>query len=111
MKMPQTVVSRSNFRYMYWSMAQQLAHQTSNGCNLQVGDLYASGTISGSTPDSLGSMLELAWKGTRPVPLADGSERKFLLDGDTVTMRGFAEKDGVRIGFGEVSGMILPAVE
>jgi fumarylacetoacetase len=108
---PQTVVSRSNFRYMYWSMAQQLAHQTSNGCNLQVGDLYASGTISGSTPDSLGSMLELAWKGTRPVPLADGSERKFLLDGDTVTMRGFAEKDGVRIGFGEVSGMILPAVE
>ncbi|MGY2134060.1 fumarylacetoacetase [Hymenobacter sp. HD11105] len=108
---PQTVVSRSNFRHMYWSMAQQLTHQTSNGCNLQVGDLYASGTISGATPDSLGSMLELAWKGTRPVPLADGSERKFLLDGDTVTMRGFAEKDGVRVGFGEVSGMILPAVE
>ena len=108
---PQTVISRANFGLMYWSMAQQLTHQTSNGCNLQVGDLYASGTISGATPDSLGSMLELAWKGTRPVPLADGSERKFLLDGDTVTMRGFAEKDGVRVGFGEVSGMILPATE
>ncbi|QDA62186.1 fumarylacetoacetase [Hymenobacter jejuensis] len=105
----ETVISRSNFKYMYWSMAQQLAHQTSNGCNLQVGDLYASGTISGSTPDSLGSMLELTWRGTRPLPLADGSERKFLLDGDTVTMRGFAEKDGIRIGFGEVSGTILPA--
>ncbi|MBC6990165.1 fumarylacetoacetase [Hymenobacter sp. BT491] len=106
---PETVISRSNFKYMYWSMAQQLAHQTSNGCNLQVGDLYASGTISGSTPDSLGSMLELTWRGTRPLPLADGSERKFLLDGDTVTMRGFAEKDGIRIGFGEVSGTILPS--
>ncbi|SMC00220.1 fumarylacetoacetate hydrolase [Hymenobacter roseosalivarius DSM 11622] len=108
---PQTVVSRSNFRHMYWRMAQQLTHQTSNGCNLQVGDLYASGTISGPTPDSLGSMLELAWKGTRPIPLADGSERTFLLDGDTVIMRGFAKKDGVRVGFGEVSGMILPAVQ
>ncbi|TGE20019.1 fumarylacetoacetase [Hymenobacter elongatus] len=107
---PETTVSRSNFQYMYWSMAQQLTHQTSNGCNLQVGDLYASGTISGATPDSLGSMLELAWKGTRPLPLTDGSERKFILDGDTVTMRGFAEKDGVRIGFGEVTGTILPAL-
>ncbi|MBO0358980.1 fumarylacetoacetase [Hymenobacter sp. BT186] len=105
----ETVVSRSNFGLMYWSMAQQLTHQSSNGCNLEVGDVYASGTISGATPDSLGSMLELAWKGTRPVPLADGSERKFLLDGDTVTMRGYCERDGLRIGFGEVTGTVLPA--
>jgi len=106
----ETVISRANFGLMYWSMAQQLTHHASNGCNLEVGDLYASGTISGTTPDSLGSMLELAWRGTRPVPLADGSERKFLQDGDTVTMRGYAEKDGVRIGFGEVRGTILPAL-
>ncbi|MFD2717513.1 fumarylacetoacetase [Hymenobacter monticola] len=107
---PETTISRTNFGLMYWSMAQQLAHHASNGCNLEAGDLYASGTISGPTPDSLGSMLELAWRGTRPVSLADGSERKFLLDGDTVTMRGFAEKDGVRIGFGEVRGTVLPAL-
>ncbi|SET44425.1 fumarylacetoacetase [Hymenobacter actinosclerus] len=108
---PETAVSYSNFGLMYWSMAQQLAHHASNGCNQQVGDLYASGTISGTTPDSLGSMLELSWRGTRPVPLADGSERKFLQDGDRVTMRGFAEKDGVRIGFGEVTGKVLPATK
>ena len=107
---PETVLSRANFGLMYWSMAQQLAHHTSNGCNLEAGDLYASGTISGTTPNSLGSMLELAWRGTRPLPLPDGTERKFLLDGDTVTMRGYAEKDGVRIGFGEVSGTVLPAL-
>ena len=106
----ETTISRSNFGLMYWSMAQQLAHHTSNGCNLEAGDLYASGTISGTTPDSLGSMLELAWRGTRPLPLNDGSERKFLLDGDTVTMRGHATKDGVRIGFGEVQGTVLPAL-
>ncbi|MDQ2794493.1 MAG: fumarylacetoacetate hydrolase family protein, partial [Bacteroidota bacterium] len=107
---PETTISRSNFGLMYWSMAQQLAHHTSNGCNLEAGDLYASGTISGTTPDSLGSMLELAWRGTRPLPLADGSERQFLLDGDTVTLRGHATKDGVRIGFGEVRGTVLPAL-
>ena len=106
----ETTISRSNFGLMYWSMAQQLTHHTSNGCNLEAGDLYASGTISGTTPDSLGSMLELAWRGTRPLPLADGSERKFLLDGDTVTMRGHATKDGILIGFGEVRGTILPAL-
>jgi len=106
----ETTISRSNFGLMYWNMAQQLAHHASNGCNLEAGDLYASGTISGPTPDSLGSMLELAWRGTRPLPLPDGSERKFLLDGDTVVMRGYAEKDGVRIGFGEVSGKVLPAL-
>ncbi|MCR5886294.1 fumarylacetoacetase [Hymenobacter sp. J193] len=106
---PETTVSRSNFGLMYWSMAQQLAHHSSNGCNLEVGDLYASGTISGPTPDSLGSMLELAWRGTRPLPLADGSERKFLQDGDRVTMRGYCERNGLRIGFGEVTGKVLPA--
>jgi fumarylacetoacetase len=102
-------VCRSNFRHMYWSMSQQLAHHTVNGCNVRVGDLCASGTISGATPDSLGSMLELSWKGTKSIPMADGSERKFLQDYDTVIMRGFAEKDGLRIGFGEVTGKVLPA--
>ena len=91
-------------------MAQQLPHHASNGCNLEAGDLYASGTISGPTPDSLGSMLELSWRGTRPVQLADGTERSFLLDGDTVTMRGYAAKNGIRIGFGEVRGTVLPAL-
>ena len=105
----ETTLSRANFGLMYWSMAQQLTHHASNGCQLEAGDLYASGTISGPTPDSLGSLLELAWRGTRPVPLTDGAERTFLLDGDTVTLRGFAEKDGVRIGFGEVSGTVLAA--
>ena len=93
---------------MYWNMAQQPAHHTINGCNIDVGDLYASGTVSGHTPDSYGSMLELAWKGTKPLTLKDGSERKFILDGDTVIMKGHAEKDGVRIGFGEVRSKVLP---
>ena len=105
----ETTLSRANFGLMYWSMAQQLTHHASNGCPLEAGDLYASGTISGPTPDSLGSLLELVWRGTRPVPLADGAERTFLLDGDTVTLRGHSEKDGVRIGFGEVSGTVLAA--
>ncbi len=105
----ETIICRSNFKHLYWSMAQQLAHHTVNGCNVRAGDLMASGTISGDTPDSFGSMLELAWKGTRPIKLNDGSERKFLQDGDTVTMRGYCEKDGLRIGFGEVSGTVLPA--
>lgn len=102
-------VCASNFKNLYWNVAQQLAHHTSNGCNINVGDMMASGTISGSTDDSLGSMLELSWKGTRSVKLAEGDERKFIEDGDTVIMRGFAEKDGIRVGFGEVSGQILPA--
>lgn len=105
------VVARSNFKHMYWNVNQQLAHHTVNGCNINVGDMYASGTISGPTPDSYGSMLELSWKGTRPITMPDGTERKFLLDGDTVIMRGFAEKDGIRIGFGEVKAEILPATE
>jgi len=101
---------RSNFKYMYWSMAQQLAHHTVNGCNLKVGDVCASGTISGPTPDAFGSMLEISWRGTRPVQLADGSERKFILDGDTVVVQGFAEANGVRIGFGESRATVLPAL-
>lgn len=104
-----TKVSGSNFKYMYWNMRQQLAHHTVNGCNLMVGDLYASGTISGPTEDSYGSMLELAWKGTKPLKMSDGSERKFILDGDTVTMKGYCVKDGLRIGFGEVRNKVLPA--
>jgi fumarylacetoacetase len=106
----ETVVSRSNFKYMYWNVNQQLAHHTVNGCNIQVGDLYASGTISGPSPSSYGSMLELSWNGQRTLHLANGIERKFIEDGDTVIMRGHAEKDGVRIGFGECRGKILPAV-
>jgi fumarylacetoacetase len=105
----ESLVCSSNFRYMYWNMAQQLAHQTVNGCNVNVGDMYASGTISGPTPDAFGSMLELSWKGTRPLKLKDGSERKFLLDNDTVIMRGYGEKNGVRVGFGESIVKILPA--
>lgn len=104
------VVSQSNFKYMYWNMCQQLAHHTVNGCNIQVGDLYGSGTISGSTPDSYGSMLEISWKGTKPVTMPDGSERKFINDGDTVIMRGSAIKNNIRVGFGTVSTEVLPAL-
>ncbi|MEZ4824781.1 MAG: fumarylacetoacetase [Bacteroidia bacterium] len=105
----ENIISRSNFSYMYWNMAQQLAHHTVNGCNVRVGDLMASGTISGQDADSFGSMLELAWSGTKPLTLHDGSSRTFIEDGDTVTLRGRAEKEGIRVGFGEVSGKILPA--
>lgn len=102
-------VSNSNFKYMYWSMAQQLAHHTVNGCNMNVGDMCASGTISGPTPDSYGSMLEISWRGTKPVAMPDGTERKFILDGDSVIMKAFCQKDGKRVGFGEVRTMVLPA--
>jgi len=102
-------VSKSNFKYMYWNICQQLAHHTVNGCNIEVGDMYASGTISGPTPDSYGSMLELAWKGTKPITMPDGSTRSFIEDGDTVKMTGYAEKDGIRVGFGEVISKVLPA--
>lgn len=105
----ETIISRTNTRHLYWSMSQQLAHHTVGGCNMRVGDLCASGTISGTEPGTFGSMIELTWRGTKPLSLPDRSERKFLLDGDTVTMRAFAEKDGLRIGFGGVTGTILPA--
>ena len=104
------VVCQSNFKYMYWNMSQQLAHHTINGCNVNVGDLMASGTISGKDKNSYGSMLELSWSGTKPLSMNDGSTRTFIEDGDTVVMRGYAEKDGIRVGFGEVSGKILPAI-
>jgi fumarylacetoacetase len=94
---------------MYWNVAQQLAHHTVNGCNINVGDVMASGTISGKDETSYGSMLELSWKGTKAVKLETGEERNFIEDGDTVTMRGFGEKDGVRVGFGELSAKVLPA--
>ncbi|MCC6460295.1 MAG: fumarylacetoacetase [Saprospiraceae bacterium] len=103
----ETVVCRSNMRYLYWSMAQQLAHHTVNGCNVRVGDLMASGTISGPTPGSYGSMLELSWGGQEPIPLAGGTTRTFLEDGDSVIMRAWSEKDGQRVGFGEVFGTIF----
>jgi len=103
------VICRSNFKYMYWTMVQQLAHHTVNGCNIRGGDLMGSGTISGPTEDSYGSMLELAWKGTKPLKMSDGTERKFINDHDTVTMKGFAEKNGIRVGFGEVVTKVLPA--
>lgn len=103
------VVCRSNFKYMYWNMAQQLAHHTVNGCNIRCGDLMGSGTISGPTDDSYGSMLELAWKGTKPIPMNDGTERKFIQDYDTVIMRGYASTGTIRIGFGEVVTEVLPA--
>ncbi len=105
-----TTVCRSNFKYLYWSMAQQLAHHTVNGCNINAGDMMASGTISGPTEDSYGSMLELSWKGTKPLTMKDGSERKFLQDNDTVIMKAHCEQDGFRLGFGEVRSTILPAI-
>lgn len=101
----------SNFKYMYWNMAQQLAHHTVNGCNIRCGDLMGSGTISGPTPDSFGSMLELAWKGTKPIQLKEGIERKFIHDYDTVTMKGHCNNGKVRIGFGEVRSQLLPAID
>lgn len=100
----------SNFKYMYWNMSQQLAHQTISGCNVRVGDLYASGTISGPTQDSFGSMLELCWNGTHPIILNDGTPRSFIQDGDTVIMRAYSKKGKLRVGFGECIVKILPAV-
>jgi fumarylacetoacetase len=105
----ETIICNSNFKYMYWTMVQQLAHHTVNGCNIRRGDMLGSGTISGPTPDSYGSMLELAWKGTKPLKMNDGTERKFIQDGDTVIMRGTCEANGIRLGFGEVSTKLLPA--
>ncbi len=99
----------SNYKYMYWNMHQQLAHQTITGCNVKPGDLYASGTISGKDEHSYGSMLELSWKGTKPIQLPNGDERKFLKDGDNVIMTGYAKNDDFTIGFGVVEGKILPA--
>ncbi|GAA4028518.1 fumarylacetoacetase [Flavobacterium cheonhonense] len=103
-----TLVSKSNFKYMYWSMSQQLAHHTSNGCRVNSGDMMGSGTISGPTPDSFGSMLELTWGGKNPLTMSDGTERKFINDNDTVTIKGHCQNSSIRIGFGEVSTKLLP---
>ncbi|WP_338407882.1 fumarylacetoacetase [uncultured Flavobacterium sp.] len=106
----ETIVSHSNFKYMYWNMSQQLSHHTSNGCNIKIGDLMASGTISGKEPNSYGSMLELSWGGQKPIPLQNGENRTFIEDFDTVIMRGYCEKGAIRIGFGEVRSQLLPAL-
>ncbi len=99
-------ITRTNFQNLYWSISQQLAHHTVNGCNLQPGDLLASGTISGPTEESRGCMLELTWRGANPIKLPNGEERKWLEDGDTLSITGWCQGDGYRIGFGEVSGRI-----
>ena len=102
-------LTRSNYRNMYWTHRQQLAHHTVTGCAMNPGDLLGSGTISGEDPHSFGSMLELSWKGTKPIHVRDGVERKFLQDGDEVIMTGWCQGDGFRVGFGTCEGKILPA--
>jgi fumarylacetoacetase len=99
----------SNLRYLYWNICQQLAHHTVNGCNLRPGDLLASGTLSGPTPESRGSLLELAWRGKEPVRFPNGEQRSWIQDGDRVTMTGWCQGEGYRVGFGEVTGRLLPA--
>jgi fumarylacetoacetase len=106
----ETVICNSNYKYMYWTMEQQLAHHTVNGCNVNVGDMMGSGTISGPEPHEYGSMMELSWKGTKPLKLNDGSERKFINDNDTIILRGYCQNDTVRIGFGECKAKLLPAI-
>jgi fumarylacetoacetase len=103
------VITRTNFQNLYWSVSQQLAHHTVNGCNLEPGDLLASGTISGPTEESRGCMLELTWRGANPLKLPNGETRKWLEDGDRLTITGWCQGDGYRVGFGEVTGRILPA--
>ncbi|TMV89993.1 fumarylacetoacetase [Thioclava sp. BHET1] len=105
------VISRSDTAYLYYSAAQQLAHHTTSGCAMRVGDLLGSGTISGADKDSRGSLLELSWGGKEPLELPDGQTRSFVEDGDTLTLRGAAKGDGYRIGFGDCAGQVLPAVE
>lgn len=103
------LVCVSNYKYMYYTMEQQLAHHTVNGCNINVGDMMASGTISGPQPSEYGSFMELTWRGTKPITLNDGTERKFVNDNDTITIKGFCEKEGLRVGFGSCEGTVLPA--
>lgn len=104
------LVSTSNYKYMYWTMEQQLAHHTVNGCNINVGDMMASGTISGPKKQEYGSFLELTWKGTQPITLKDGTERKFVNDNDTIILKGYCKKNNVRVGFGECKAKLLPAI-
>ncbi|MBY0030294.1 fumarylacetoacetase [Priestia aryabhattai] len=104
-------ISTSNFRYLYWSMAQQIAHHTVGGCNLRPGDLLASGTISGPKKEMRGSLLELTWRGTEPIEMENGEQRVWLEDGDQLTITGWCQGEGYRIGFGEVTGRVLPALK
>ena len=106
----ENLISKSNFKYMYWNMQQQLAHHTVNGCNVKVGDLLASGTISGKDEKSFGSMLEISQAGKKSLTLSDGTERKFVNDNDWVILRGYSEKEGMRVGFGELKTKVLPAL-
>lgn len=106
----ESLICKSNHKYLYWNVAQQLAHHTVNGCNMRVGDMCASGTISAPDENGFGSMLELSWAGTKPLTLADGSQRTFLEDNDSITIKGHCEKDGLRIGFGQVTNKVLPAI-
>lgn len=106
----ETTICRSNFKYMYWTMSQQLAHHTVNGCQINAGDLMGSGTISGTTEDSFGSMLELTWAGQNPLEISGGQTRTFIEDHDTVIMKGYCKNDQVRIGFGEVRSTLLPVI-
>jgi len=105
----ETLICRSNHKHLYWNIAQQLAHHTVNGCNMRVGDMCASGTISAPEQTGFGSLLELSWRGNKPMALADGAQRTFLEDNDTITIKGYCEKEGLRIGFGSVSNKVLPA--
>jgi fumarylacetoacetase len=105
----ETVIARTNMRELYWSAAQQLAHHASSGCPMRVGDLLGSGTISGPTRDSRGSLLELSWGGKEPVEIGGGQSRSFIEDNDTLILRGHAQGDGYRIGFGACTGTVLPA--
>jgi fumarylacetoacetase len=104
-----TTIARTNFKHMYWTMAQQLAHHTVSGCNTRVGDLMGSGTISGPTEDSYGSLLELTWNGKKPLELKEGGTRSFIEDGDELTLSGWCQADGYRVGFGTCVGEILAA--
>ena len=106
-----TIITRTNYKEMYYSSAQQLAHHSSSGCAMNIGDLLGSGTISGPDKDTLGSLLEISWGGKEPLILDTGETRTFIEDGDKMTLRGHAQGDGYRIGFGECTGTILPALE
>lgn len=102
------LVCKTNYKYMYWTMKQQLAHHTVNGCNVRPGDMMASGTISGPVPDSFGSMLELSWNGENPIKLSNGETRKSIADNDEVIMKGYCEGEGYTVGFGSLSAVLLP---
>jgi fumarylacetoacetase len=106
-----STITRTNFKHMYWTMAQQLAHHTVSGCNTRVGDLMGSGTISGPTEDSFGSLLELTWNGKKPLELQEGGTRSFIEDGDELTLAGWCQGEGFRVGFGVCAGEILPALK